>query len=84
MKRARIYTENKNLHNLCLIADQYFESYSVIGCGGVWHGKHEPAVIFEVIGADVLEVRAFALDVKAYNRQEAVLVTQIDGDGDPL
>jgi hypothetical protein len=80
MLRARVYTENKNLQALCQIASGYFDSYSVIGCGGVWEGKHEPAVIFEILRDTTLRSMTYAVedfghDVKDYNKQEAVLYT---------
>jgi hypothetical protein len=80
MIRARVYTENKRLVELCQIADGYFKGYTVFGAGGSWKGKHEPSVCFEII-EDTTEksmtfaVEDFASDIKRFNEQEAVLYT---------
>lgn len=81
MLRARVYTENLRLPELCKIADGYFDGYTVIfNAGGSWKGKHEPAVIFEILEDSterslIFAIEDFASDVKDFNQQEAVLYT---------
>lgn len=87
MLRARLYTENKELPDMCQLASLYFLSYTVFGGGGVWNGKHEPSITFEVIentSKDFMRSRlkALAEDIKSFNKQSAVLFTieEIEGE----
>jgi len=77
MIRARIYTENKELHDLCRLVSEFFDSYTVYGGGGVWNGKHEPSITIEIIADSprMQSLEDLCRLIKDFNKQEAVLYT---------
>ncbi len=74
----RIYTEDVNRQTIEDLAAQEFTSYTIIEAAGVWRGTKERSVIIEVIGtsSDKAGVYAVAKQIRGYNNQDAVLVTQ--------
>lgn len=88
MKLYRIYTEDKNRAAIKAACDVALPGYTIISAIGLWHGVEESSLIIEYIDfgdlllghqRDIQEViDTLALDIKAVNNQEAVLVTVQD------
>lgn len=74
----RIYTENKNLTTLKEIISRHFLSYTLLEAKGIWNRQEEESLIIEIIGEEAREgeVNQVAKEIKAYNQQEAVLITK--------
>lgn len=76
----RIYTEDKNRETIAGIVGNYFPGFTLISATGYWNGKAEQSLIVEIVGErhHGLDVRAIAHQIKAINKQEAVLITRHD------
>ena len=76
----RIYTENKNLDAILKITSTYFEGFTLIRSEGYWKGSWESSLILEIVTESKPEeqkkIDRLAAAIKAYNKQESVLVTQ--------
>jgi hypothetical protein len=76
--RYRLYTESVNRDRLAeLFAD--IEGYTVLAGVGVYKGKEERAVVYEVISNSlgILSVlQSIARIIREENKQESVLVTR--------
>jgi len=77
MKRYRLYTQDVNRQALRRMFDRHFDSYSIQEQRGVWNGKAEDSLVFEIICSEsegtILPL--IAKDIKLHNKQEAVLIT---------
>ena len=75
--RYRLYTEDLNRKTLARLFDRHFNSYSVQEQKGVWNGKAEKSLVFEIIcdEREALILPYIAEDIKLHNKQEAVLIT---------
>ena len=72
----RIYTEDMNRPEVVKVVSKYFDSFTVIPTLGYWKGIEEHSLIIEVIGLNqLIRVKQVAIDIKALNKQAAVLVT---------
>jgi len=76
-KLYRIYTEDKKLPIIKSIVNKYFKGYTIIKTSGVWYNKSEKSVIIELIATskDIKKVKTISQEIKAVNRQKAVLLT---------
>jgi hypothetical protein len=78
MDRVRIYTEATNDGNTVNAARDSLGDFTVTYGIGVWHGKKESCMVFEVLhDVNVIggRIDAFVLWLKENNSQEAVLMT---------
>lgn len=84
MLTIRLYTEDKNRDRITTIVGEHFEGFSLIPCEGVWHGTIERGLIVEIASrtpvTDIPLARLIAQEIKAYNTQEAVLMTITKSD----
>lgn len=79
MTLYRIQTEDMNRDAILELATDRFDAYTVIPSRGSWKGISEASLILEVVGNDddaYLAVHALAVDIKAMNKQDAVLITR--------
>lgn len=78
MTRYKIYTENKRLPMLRTVIKKYFNAVTETHGIGLWKGKSEKSVVFEIIGPSHLEPKVLAVAgiFKCENKQTAVLVTR--------
>lgn len=76
----RLYTEDKQRETIHKICQEHLAGYTLIPCEGVWKGAKENSLIIEVIGDRVVRDACLtvARAIKQVNRQEAVLLTQVD------
>lgn len=78
MTRYRIYTEHKHPKMLRLLVKKCFDAVTEFRGRGLWKGKAEKSVVFEIIGPSYLEKKVLecARIIKRENEQDAVLVTR--------
>lgn len=74
----RIYTEDKNKDQIKAIVSTHFLGYTMYEASGVWNRQEEKSLIIEIVGEESREVdiNKVAKKIKAYNGQEAVLITK--------
>jgi hypothetical protein len=75
----RILTENKQRQRVENIVSREFDAFTLYTGTGHWNGGKERSLIIE-IDADAIKgdaVRNLALEIKALNEQEAVLVQRL-------
>lgn len=74
----RICTEDINRPRIeAIIAQHGIDGYAMLTGIGYWKGQKELALTIEFIGSDRATVRAIAEEIRAANKQEAVLVQYI-------
>jgi hypothetical protein len=79
MTLYRIYTEDVNRDGILAATESHFDAFTLIPSRGAWRGHSEASLILEIVGNDsdaYLAVHALAGEIKAINRQDAVLITQ--------
>lgn len=76
--RYRIYTEDINRQTITDALDTHFSAYTLIPARGVWQGIPEESLVVEILGTaeTAAQVRAVAVAIRGYNKQDAVLVTR--------
>jgi hypothetical protein len=86
MKLYRIYTEDVGRENIERIVALYFDSYSINNQMGYWHGGREYTCVIEIFEPASFyhaqqKVGCIAQAIKQANKQEAVLVIELDCEG---
>jgi hypothetical protein len=72
----RIYTEDINPLNIkSALIEAEVSGYTLLSGNGSWEGILEPALIIEVLASSPDKVLKAAELIKAYNRQQTVLLT---------
>jgi hypothetical protein len=77
----RIFTENKNKAKVESIVAEHFPGFTIYEADGYWEGQKEKSLIIEIMTdvlADVISVKAIARDIKIANKQQAVLIQNIE------
>ena len=86
MKLYRICTEAKNVKRISEFAGNMFEGCGIFQGKGYWKGKQESSLCIEVFTGDdagtKLAVIEFAKNIKAINKQEAVLIEEFEVRGE--
>ena len=80
MKSFKIYTENKNEDWIKELLNISFDGFTIIYTQGHWKGKQEDSIIVEILTDDKALIKAVSQKIKAYNNQEAVLISGHDVD----
>ena len=84
-KLYRIYTEDKDRQGIIELASTHFKGFTVCPAYGYWEGIPESSIIIEiqVDGTDIErnQVYKLAQDIKVQNKQQAVLVIEIECTG---
>jgi hypothetical protein len=70
----RIYTENKNEHQIVRLASLRFDSFTVHPTAGYYRGRHERSIVLEIVGARQSAVESLAESIRKMNGQKSVLV----------
>lgn len=74
----RILTERKNQQGIESLASKYFDGFTVYPAIGFWQGRKEGSIILEVeTNLGNQPINQLALDIKALNQQQAILVQRI-------
>ena len=74
----RIFTEDKNKKAIEKIINKYYEGYTLYKAEGFWRLQKENSLIIEIITEDpAAKVNKIAKEIKAKNKQQAVLVQKI-------
>jgi len=73
----RIYTEDVNRELIEQIVADSFDGYTLLPATGVWKGAREQSVVIELSTEDKARVFETARQIKAANKQEAVLVDYV-------
>lgn len=76
----RILTEDKNRGYIVECVTKYFDAFTVVPAIGYWRGLRERSVAIDIeAGADRRkQVDAIAREIARGNKQEAVLVQEIE------
>jgi hypothetical protein len=77
----RICTEAKNATAVEKLVGRYFEGYSVMYQDGFWHGAKERSMTIEIFSSQLNSgdlVRLIAEQIRDLNKQECVLVQEIE------
>lgn len=77
----RIYTEDRNRWKVKAILNRLFCGYTLIFATGAWKGHSEHSLIIELDGVPRAKVEQAAREIKAANKQEAVLIQKIEAEG---
>ncbi len=84
MKLYRIYTENLQRARIEVEANKLLESYTILTGTGYWRGANENTLIIERLAdesaIEYIRIKQLARTIKAFNKQDAVLVTSQDVD----
>jgi len=85
-KLYRIYTEDVNREEIERIAALYFDSFTISQAVGYWTGAREHSLLIEIFEASRFyhaqqKVGCIAKAIKLANKQEAVLVIELDVEG---
>ncbi len=83
MKLYRIYTEDKGIPKLRqeieAIVSAHFDGYTIFdGAVGYWKGARENSLVIEVLTGRPDLVTYVAKTIKKVNKQEAVLVIELE------
>ena len=74
----RIFTENKNKKAIEKIINKYYEGYTLYKAEGFWRLQKENSLIVEIITEDhATKINKIAKEIKAKNKQQAILVQKI-------
>ena len=77
----RIYTENKNKNNIEKIVNKYYEGFTLVKSEGYWRLQKENSLIIEIVTTDSDKlINNLAKEIKAVNKQKAVLVQKIENN----
>lgn len=79
MFRYRVYTEAKNEARLNELIGDDFKGYTVLKSLGVYNGKVENALVFEIVTGDASAlscIKQICNIIREENKQECVLVTR--------
>ena len=77
----RIFTENKNQEELEKLATKYFEGFTIVKGEGFWRLQKENSLIIEIVTEEPkARINKLAQDIKKINKQEAVLIQQIENN----
>lgn len=74
----RILTEDKNREQVLKLVARYLLGATVMQGRGLWREQWENSLIIETTDADYEAVVRLAVGIKTLNRQESVLIQQID------
>jgi hypothetical protein len=81
----RICTEDVNRENTRKIVSKYFDGFTLLSGEGIWKGSKENALVVEIFGnGDAGEPAVIGMlceDIKAENKQEAVLLQVVEVKG---
>jgi hypothetical protein len=85
-KLYRIYTEDVNREEIERLAALQFDSFSISNAVGYWTGSRECSLVVEVFEPVAFyhaqqKVGKLAQAIKQANKQEAVLVIELDCEG---
>ena len=72
-----ICTEDKNRAEIVAILNRHFDAYTLIEGHGAWKGLPEPSLTISIVDADPTIVQEVALEIKAWNDQESVMILDI-------
>jgi hypothetical protein len=75
----RILTEDVNRETVVSIVSKYFDAFTVYPAIGYWKGIPESSLTIDIIGGNYPDVRRAAIDIKAANNQDAVMVFSLQG-----
>jgi hypothetical protein len=80
MKLYRIYTENKNRRKLEKEVSRSFKGFTIYETTGYWEGKQEDGIVIELLVENTIEnandIKALCQDIKLFNEQESILLTE--------
>lgn len=76
----RIYTEDKNRPMVEKILSERLPSFTIIPAIGFWQGAKESSLCIEVLESDRETIASIASVIKAVNKQDAVLITEVHED----
>lgn len=77
----RIFTENVNQSTIEKIINKYFEGFTLVKAAGYWRLQKEHSLIIEVVTDDTDKlINDLATEIKAVNKQEAVLIQKINNN----
>lgn len=88
MKLYRVFTEYKNRKQLEELVATVFEGFTVFGGVGYWRGKPEASLVIEINCEDSaaseyeIRLKGLAYAIKAFNKQEAVLIEKLEIKGE--
>lgn len=84
----RLCTENKNHEQVRALCAKHFEAFTLYYGLGAWKGEYESSLTIDIAqlgeptsfeqGQFCMNARRLALEIKALNGQEAVLLEYID------
>jgi hypothetical protein len=81
----RICTEDVNRDKTRAIIGKYFDGFTLLSGEGIWKGSRENALVVEIFGdgspGESAVVSMLCEDIKAENRQEAVLLQVMEVRG---
>lgn len=82
MKLFRIYTENKDRKAIELEVGLLFPGFTILQATGHWQGTREYSLVIEILApwTDEPLIHTVARQIRARNKQQAVLVTRQDVD----
>lgn len=73
----RIFTEDVNRPAIEQLTSELFDSFTLIPAQGHWSGNQENSLIIELDYQDRAKAELLARNIKAANKQEAVLLQEI-------
>lgn len=74
----RIFTEDKKQKNIEVIVNKYFPGFSIYKGHGFWRCQKEKSLVIEIITDDTdAKINKIAKEIKAKNKQQAVLIQKI-------
>lgn len=74
----RIFTEDKNKHQIEAIVNKYYPGFTLYKGEGFWRLQKEKSLIIEIITEEhETKINKIAKEIKKVNKQEAVLVQKI-------
>ncbi len=84
MRRYRLYTEDKDKGFIEMLLNTCFDGFTLYKTVGSWRGKEEKSLVYEIIedGGGLYTLRSIAQEIKAHNKQDAVLITYETIQGD--
>lgn len=80
-----LYTQDVNRPTIEALTAKHFEGFTILPASGYYHGQPEKTVVIQIadLNPDVYyQVRQLAHEIKDYNKQEAILVS--DGQKEQL
>ena len=73
----RIYTEDVNRTEVYAILDSHVTGYTILDATGSWKGTRERSICIELIDVSPATVTAIARTIRAFNRQESVMIVVV-------